>query len=370
MKKLTTEEFIKKAKKIHKNKYDYSKVEYINNRTKVCIICPKHGEFWQIPASHLNGCGCNTCGNELTKEKETLSKEEFIEKSKKVHGEKYDYSKVEYKGIQTKVCIICPIHGEFWQRPSDHLNNHGCDYCGGSAKLTTEEFVEKAKKIHGDKYDYSKTEYKGTKEKVCIICLEHGEFWQTPSDHLRGKGCSICGGNRKLTTEEFVERAKKIHGDKYDYSKVLYDGMEKKVCIICPIHGEFWQTPHNHLKYGCFKCSDSKLEATVREILEKNNINFEEQKSFDWLKYKQSMYLDFYLPEYNVAIECQGEQHFKPFRFEKDNTRLELRQTRDKVKRFLCENVYGIKILYYGKTNKLINNEKDLISKIYENIEI
>ena len=232
-------------------------------------------------------------------------------------------------------------------------------------KLTTEEFIEKARKIHGGKYDYSKVEYINNRTKVHIICPEHGEFWQRAKEHLRGKGCKICGGNAKLTTEEFIEKAREIHSGKYDYSKVEYDGMEKKVCIICPEHGEFWQTPHNHLKYGCFKCKPSKLENAVREILEKNNIKYEEQKTFEWLKYKQNMYLDFYLPEHKIAIECQGEQHFNSYRFEKDDKRLKLRQTRDKVKKFLCEEVNNIKVIYYGRINGLINNENDLIKEIY-----
>jgi len=370
MKKLTTEIFIERAKKVHKEKYDYSRVEYINNKTKICIICPIHGEFWQTPASHLNGCGCSRCGYEITKEKETLTTEQFIEKAQKVHGNKYDYSKVEYERSNKKISIICPKHGDFWQTPASHLSGIGCPYCANNARKTTEQFIEKAKKIHGDKYDYSKVEYVNSQTKVCIICPIHGEFWQKPAIHLQGKGCQICGGNIKLSTDEFIKRAQEIHGNIYDYSKVEYNGMETKVCIICPKHGEFWQTPHNHLKYGCFKCKNSKLEKEVREILEKNNIKYEEQKTFDWLKYKQNMYLDFYLPEYNTAIECQGEQHFTSYRFEKDDERLKIRQTRDKVKNFLCQNVYGIKILYYAKINDLINNEEKLINEIYENTEI
>jgi hypothetical protein len=370
MRKLTTEIFIERARGIHGDKYDYSKVEYKDNKTKVCIICPIHGEFWQNPASHLQGCGCNLCGNKITKQKQTLTTEQFIEKARKVHGDKYDYSKVKYIDSRTKVCIVCPTHGEFWQNPASHLHGIGCSYCAKNNKKTTEEFIVDACKIHGDKYDYSKVKYKNALTKVCIICSIHGEFWQTPKDHLRGKGCPICGGNIKLSTKDFIERARKVHGNTYDYSKVDYNGMETKVCIICPRHGEFWQTPHNHLKYGCFKCKNSKLEKEVRDILEKHNIKYEEQKTFDWLKYKQNMYLDFYLPDYNIGIECQGEQHFVKYRFEENNDKLELRQTRDKVKKFLCENVYNIKVLYYGKINNLITNEEKLINRIYESVEM
>ena len=112
----------------------------------------------------------------------------------------------------------------------------------------TINFIEKAKAVHGDKYDYSKVEYVKAKEKVCIICQEHGEFWQTPNNHLRGEGCPFCYGSKKLTTEEFISKAKQIHGNKYDYSNVNYVNKYTKVCIICPEHGEFWQKPSNHLK--------------------------------------------------------------------------------------------------------------------------
>ena len=148
--------------------------------------------------------------------------------------------------------------------------------------------------------------------------------------------------------------------------------MEQKVCIICPIHGEFWQTPHNHLKYGCSICRDSKMEMTIRNLLKNNGILFEEQKTFEWLKYKQKMYLDFYLPEYNIAIECQGEQHFTKYRFENNDKRLKMRQIRDKIKNKLCTD-NGIKIIYYSDIpkykiflgEKIIKNKEKLIEKIY-----
>ena len=141
--KLNTESFITKAKEVHGDKYDYSKVEYVNNSTKVCIICPIHGEFWQIPNNHLSGNGCNKCsGNDK------LNTESFITKAKEVHGDKYDYSKVEYINARTKVCIICPVHGEIMIIPNKHLKGYGCNKCKISGKLTKEEFIIKAKEIH------------------------------------------------------------------------------------------------------------------------------------------------------------------------------------------------------------------------------
>ena len=355
-KKLTKEDFIKRAKEIHNNYYDYSKVEYINSKTKVCIICPIHGEFWQVPTSHLNKNGCYLCGqNKCRKIRKT--KDWFITEAKKVHGDKYDYSKVEYNGSRKKVCIICPIHGEFWQEAYIHLKGSGCLKCfnnykrGKSRKHNTDWFISEAKKVHGDKYDYSKVEYTHLFTKVCIICPIHGEFWQTPANHIYSKnGCDKCSGTYKLSTEEFIEKAQKIHGDKYDYSKVKYEYNKTKVCIICPKHGEFWQKPNSHLNgQGCPKCKSSHMEREIRLFFEQHNVLYEEQKTFEWLKLKKQQYLDFYLPEYNVAIECQGEHHFQKSGWGKgNNTEKVLKRDLNKFK--LCEN-HNIKLYYYSNLN-------------------
>ena len=279
-KKVSTEEFIKKAKKIHNNRYNYSKVEYINAKAKVCITCPIHGEFWQLPEVHLRGGGCPKCSGK------NITTEEFINRAREVHGDKYDYSKVKYGDSKTKVCIICPKHGEFWQLPGNHLRGKGCILCSKPV-YNTNSFIEEAKKVHGDKYDYSKAKYTKAIEKVCIICPIHGEFWQTPNSHLRGQGCPKCGGSKQLTTKEFIGKAREIHGDKYDYSKVEYVNANTKVCIICPIHGEFWQTPTSHLNSsGCPVCGkgftkeykfnllkEFESEYEFRAFLANNDIN-------------------------------------------------------------------------------------------------
>lgn len=281
-----------------------------------------------------------------------LTKEVFIERARKIHGDKYDYSKVEYTDSTTKVCIICPEHGEFWQVPSSHLRGIGCSICGHNS-LTDENFIIEARKIHGDKYDYSKINLRNKDGKLCIICPEHGEFWQYKYDHLKRKrGCLVCGGSKRLTTEEFIERAKKVHGDKYDYSKVEYKSAHEKVCIICPKHGEFWQEPDNHLRWGCPKCRESVLEIEIRNFLIENNIEFEEQKKFTWLKDDGSLKLDFFIPKKNIAIECQGEQHFERFRFEKNDDNLEKRIKRDELKLKLCME-HNIKILYFGRKKEI-----------------
>ena len=379
----TTEIFIEKARKIHGDKYDYSKVNYINNHTKVCIVCPEHGEFWQSPHGHLRGRGCPKCGANKGCKSRTCTTEIFIEKARKIHGDKYDYSKVNYINNCTKVCIICPEHGEFWQTPGSHTNiGNGCPLCGN--KNSSEKrlksiniFIKQAKEIHGDKYDYSKVEYSSNHEKVIIICPEHGEFLQSPYKHLQGHGCPKCAKSGvKLTTEDFLKKAKEVHGDKYDYSKVEYINNNTNVCIICPEHGEFWQTPRSHLAgNGCSKCNASKMELEIKSFLEDNNIKYIPQHSFDWLKYKSPLKLDFYLPEYNIAIECQGEQHFCPIDFFGGEQRYELTVKRDIAKLNLCKE-HNINILYFANENvsvpkkwehyKVIKSLDKLLKKIYK----
>ena len=284
-KKLTTEEFIEKSKMVHGDRYDYSNTYYINTHTKVCIICPEHGEFWQTPANHLLGNKCPKCSSIEVHNNQSNGKDGFIEKAKLVHGDKYDYSKVEYFNNHTKVCIICPYHGEFWQKPLKHTQGNGCPYCGGTKKLTTEEFIEKAKLVHGDRYDYSKVEYITTDKKVCIICSEHGEFYQTPHAHINGQGCPTCVGAKKLTTEEFIEKAKLVHGDKYDYSKVEYINTDTKVRIICIEHGEFYQTPHAHINgQGCPTCVGTK-KLTTEEFIEKAKLVHGDRYDYSKVEY-------------------------------------------------------------------------------------
>ena len=376
--------FISDARCVHGDKYDYSKVEYINANTKVCIICPEHGEFWQTPHSHLNGRGCPLCAKEhSTNYKNT--KEFFIDRATKKHNGKYDYSKVEYVNSSVPVCIICPDHGEFWQTPHNHLNSTGCKKCKSNKHLgvkdSLESFIEKAHKIHGDKYDYSKVEYVNSTTPVCIICPDHGEFWQTPSNHtnkIHPKGCDKCNrlkhsNDEKISKEEFIERARKIHGDKYDYSKVEYVNFHTKICIICPEHGDFWQTPSHHLRNeGCPICNFSKLELDIENFCKNNNIKYISQYNPNWAKKYR---YDFYLPDYNTIIECQGIQHYKPVDFagKGDDWAKKLFEKNvktDKIKYELAVK-NNCNILYYTsddlKTNDEITSLKELLLKIKYN---
>lgn len=314
--------------------------------------------------------------------KEVFDTESFVRKAKEKHGNFYDYTKSVYTKSKEKLTIICPIHGEFKQTPNMHLKGQGCPLCGNKKKndgraSNTEKFIDRAKKIHGDKYIFDKTIYgKNNKEKVCVTCKVHGDFMVRPNDLLSGYGCKKCAneetGNRcRKSVEKFITCAKQVHDGKYGYSKIEYVSNKEKVCIICPIHGEFWQTPNAHLMgHGCPFCNESKLEKKVNDILIENNINFERNKRFDWLK---KQHLDFYLPEYNTAIECQGIQHLEPVDFSskgKEHEYFKIVTNRDVKKNTLCTE-HLIPIIYYhefakyfGRYENEAHNGKELIEKI------
>ncbi len=296
----------------------------------------------------------------------------WLADAKKIHGDKYDYSKVKYINARTKVCIVCPIHGEFWQTPYDHLNG-GCLKCyndkrGEKTRKKTDFFVKESISIHGNKYIYDKTEYKNNHTRVCITCPEHGEFWQIPYVHLSGCGCPKCAGKFK-TKEDFIKDAQKIHGDKYDYSKTVLSKMHEKTIFICRKHGEFLQSPSNHLQgQGCPMCtSNSKLENELRNFLTKENISFIEKANKSTFKWLDRLHLDFYLPDYNIAIECQGKQHFGIGGWSK-HFNVEKQILRDSRKRDLCKE-NNLILLYYSNLNieypyEVFTNKNNLLKEI------
>ena len=361
--KSTTEEFIAKARQVYGDQYDYSKVDYKGNKDKVCIICPKHGEWWVTPNNFLRGSRCPGC---YGTPKHTA--EEFIAMARVVHGSKYDYSKVKYDGLKSEVTIVCPIHGAFTQKASVHLNGSGCPVCSNNARITKEEFIKRSIETHSIKYDYSKVDFGNSTEKVCILCPQHGEFWQTVQYHMRGGDCPKCVGGVRLTRESFIEKAKDVHGDRYDYSKVDYINYSTRVCIVCPEHGEFWQTPNSHLfGCGCPVCPQSNLEGEMRQFLIRNGIRFEQEKGFDWLKYRNKMFLDFYLPDYNVGIECQGKQHFEPISMFGGEEFYNKTIKRDRKKYDLCAE-HGINVLYFSNAD--IDYPYDVIENYGQLLEI
>jgi very-short-patch-repair endonuclease len=190
MVKYTINDFIKKANNIHNNKYEYSKSVYKNSRTKIKIICQIHGIFEQLPSSHLNGNGCPYCKGRIK------NNNDFIKKSNEIHHNKYDYSLINYINSHTKIKIICPIHGTFKQKPHSHINQqHGCPICSGK-NMTTNIFIKNSNEIHHNKYNYFKSRYIKSKSKIIITCKLHGDFEQRPNDHLQGYGCPKCNESK------------------------------------------------------------------------------------------------------------------------------------------------------------------------------
>ena len=350
--------FIEKAEKRHGDKYDYTKVDYVDSLTKVCIICPEHGEFWQTPQAHVRGNGCPKCANIRRGDVFRSNIDEFIEKANKIHYGKYVYDKKSYVNATTKVPILCLEHGTFWMTPAAHLSGQGCPKCHGRG-LNTDEIVSMFIEKHGNKYDYSNVHYKKMHEKVCIICPEHGEFWQTPSKHILGQGCPKCAANeraaeRNIGNDEFIRRARDIYGDRYIYVDTKYTKMEDKVKIICPKHGEFWQKPYDHLHgHGCPKCGliESKAENEIYEyvcsLVGNENVEHSNRTILDGYE------IDIFIPSLKIGIEYNGLRwHSEKFR----NRNYHLTKTEK-------SNEKGVKLIQIFE-DEYINSKEIVLSKI------
>ena len=242
----------------------------------------------------------------------------FLDRATKVHGQTYDYSKVEYIRGDVKVCIVCPIHGEFWMSPNHHYQGEGCPKCryiksASSKRRTINEVIEIANTVHNFKYDYSLIkEYKNDREKLPIVCKEHGVFYQTMNNHIKGKqGCPECGkvkchNSRYYSNDDFIKLAVKKHNNFYLYDKVKYVDSKTKVTITCPVHGDFEQIPRNHIYgAGCPRCFKEK-SSVEREVLEfiKTILSCEiVENDRTILDGKE---LDIFIPSLSVGIEING----------------------------------------------------------------
>jgi len=284
---------------------------------------------------------------------------EFIERAEFIHGNKYDYSLTNYMGAKNKIIIICPTHGKFSQTPSKHLYGQGCAKCVGLTK-TTSELITELKLIHGDKYDYSLVNYENVEKKIMIICKKHGIFRQTSDIHLRGCGCPKCGNenkkNQSSTKEEFIKKAMAVHGNKYNYSLVEYVNAKTCVSIICEKHGKFLQKPDGHTQgKGCRFCNESKGEKKIEEYLILHGIEYVREKTFDKFKKLKKFYsFDFYLPTTNKLIEYDGVQHFKPIKYWGGDIEFKARQATDEIKNnFATTNNIKLIRIKYDEINKI-----------------
>ena len=305
---LTTEQFILKSQSKFIGKFSYSKTVYTKKGVDLTVTCSVHGDIaikpeWHFWSSH----GCPKCDYEIPR---AIKRKKILEKASLIHKNRYDYSNVVFSNVSDKVEITCPDHGTFRQSLFHHSNGIKCPRCAIKAgKTTLEDFISRAKTIHGDRYDYSKVEYLDNMSNITITCPKHGDFNQRPGSHLNGCRCKECYiEDSWRATEEFISNAKQIHGNKYDYSKVKYIGSKKAVEIICPTHGSFWQKPNIHVssKNGCRLCSDSKGERAVELVLLKYGIEY--IREYRLLPFR--LRSDFYLPGFDIHIEFNGQQHY------------------------------------------------------------
>lgn len=281
-----------------------------------------------------------------------LSTAERIRQFQRIHGNKYDYSLVpETVRSFTKIPIKCKIHDVFWQTVDSHRTGHGCSMCYGNNKKNVTDFIEKANEVHDFKYDYSQFNFTNTDSKSIIICKQHGEFQKTPYHHIRRKqGCPECtnislSDRFRKSNEQFVIDAQRIHGAKYDYSEFQYTGKDKKGIVICKQHGKFSQKATHHIAgVGCPNCKKSKGELQIQSFLIENDIVFIPQKTFQECKYRNLLPFDFFLPEHNICLEYDGQQHFEAVGFFGGEEEFQKRLKKDAIKNEYCKNA-GINLV-------------------------
>lgn len=378
MPKYTNEEWIENFKKVHGDKYIYDETD-CNNRDekgKVKVICPTHGEFWITPYKHQQGQGCRKCSTDKKKIKKVFGENDqklFEKRVFEKYGNEYDISKAIYKGYYYPLEIICQKHGVQYRTPAQIYIGSICKSCSREhitekQRDTNEDFIKKATIKHKGKYIYTHCNYIDAKHDVVITCPIHGDFTQNANSHLNGNGCPKCSSQRFsfMTNDEREECFRNIHGEKYKYDWDTYIKNHEPMDMYCKKHGLFRQTPSKHLfGNGCPKCKRSHLEDEIELILIRNNIDFIPQYKNKWLGLQS---LDFYIPKYNIAIECQGGQHF--FKVERygGEKGFERRKMLDENKLKRCAE-HNIKILYYSNLGidypyKVFEDKEELLKEI------
>lgn len=278
---------------LYKDKYQYDFSNFINTHSKIGVKCSIHGWSNQILKNLFIGHECNKCGNDRSSEKQKSNIEDIINKFIKTHGDKYDYSKFEYKKNRESSIIICPIHGEFEQSAWTHIKGHGCPSCSKNKKFTKEDFIKASIIKHSKSYIYDFADYKNMHTKVKIICTKHGEFYQMPQDHI-------------------------------------------------------------NKSQGCPTCNQSKGENLIEIFLKNNNIKYISQKKFDDCKSISHLLFDFFLPDYNTCIEFNGIQHYYPVDIFGGKDNLDITIKRDLIKYKYCID-NNIKLILIKQDKKHIN---------------
>ncbi len=352
MKELTTEqlsknsEFTEWLKSNFGDKITCKEVMYIDRDTKMLMTCYKHGDFISSKRLLSNNIeGCKFCGVVSIREQ---YRRDHIALAEITHAGKYDYSEVELKNFNDPVTIICPIHGRFKQYLYQHaVVGTNCQACAADNNgLKQEQFIAKAIEIHGDKYLYDRVVYTTGQDKVIIGCPLHGYWEQRANSHTQGNGCGQCNiESSRIGIEIFIERAREIHGERYDYSLVTeYKSAATPVKIICPKHGMFRKTPGSHIqtRSGCPRCRESMGEVSVSNFLTRYNIPFIKEYRIGEERYRY----DFFLKGFNILVEFHGIQHYRPVERYDGKVGFALTQKRDREKiKLAAENGYRLIVL-------------------------
>lgn len=303
----------------------------------------------------------------MEKRKSSVSIKNWIERCNIKHNNKYDYSKSFFNYTSDEVIIICPEHGEFKNKALYHLKS-GCPRCSKNKKFHIDDIkslLDKNDTFYINPFDT----YIGNRQKIEVVCKLKNHISKKSISHiLSNVGCSHCSKKHKYNKDEFINICNDIHNNKYDYSLSEYIDIKTKIDIICPIHGSFTQIPHSHKNgAGCKKCNKSIGENIISEILDNKNIEYVEQKTFEKLIYKSKLYIDFYLPNYQLCIEFDGIQHKKAYDFFGGESALKERIKRDDIKNNFCKE-NNIKLL---RISHFINykNRESIYIKIKEKIE-
>ena len=364
MKKLTQEEFLTKVKIIHGDLYDYSMVKYAGMPHKIQVICREHGEFSTQAGNFSRGSGCPKCAAIVIGGKLRDTGEDFIFKARKLHGDTYDYSLVEYTSALKPVTIVCRIHGLFDQLAATHVSGSRCPSCASDTRaefnrqglLTKDQIISQFREIHGDKYNYSFVNYVRAHDKVEIVCPKHGSFFMAPIAHKKGQACPQCYNETRgeaiaLTKEEFLARVVVVHGTKYDYSRVTYSRLRDKIDVVCTKHGLFNLSGDSHLygKVGCPICSGpssgvSRAEMEVVDYIKSLGLNVIPQYRYG----SSRKTVDIFIPDLSLAIEYDG-LYWHSSKFKNNGEHLSKRQELANI---------GIHLLRVFENEWLLNTEK------------
>lgn len=321
---LTQAEFIDRCRGLHGDRYSYATTIYTGMASPIEVTCKQHGPF-QIRAASFVQRGttetkCPECYRQWNASRCAMSTDEFVAKAKEVHGDRYLYSKTEYRSHRYKVVVTCKVHGDFHQDPSNHLSGHGCPMCahdatGDRTRLQQDDFLRKARAKHGDAYGYELARYTRYGDKATIRCPEHGYFTQIVADHLDGHGCPACGtqiapGAPALPFDTFEARARLVHGDEYQYDREAFSTVRSKVRIKCEQHGWFEQVGANHLNgTGCPFCSISVPHRELLQVIKSLEVSHTSNDRSGIVGYGKSgmpLESDIYLPDHGIAIEVNG----------------------------------------------------------------